>query len=61
MHNAQCTMHNAQCIIRNEERGERNEEPTKWPGEMTKRVLPERQPAVAMPSALDPIALIHNT
>ena len=37
----------------------RNEEPTKWPGEMPKRVLPERQPAVAMPSALDPIALMH--
>ena len=31
----------------------RSEEPTKWLGEMPKRVLPERQPAVAKPSALD--------
>ena len=38
----------------------RNEEPTKWLGEMTKRVLPERQPAVAKPSALDPIASMQN-
>ena len=33
----------------------RNEEPTKWLEEMPKRVLPERQSAVAKPSALDPI------
>ena len=33
----------------------RNEEPAKRLGEMPKRVLPERQPAVAKPSALDPM------
>ena len=44
-------MHNWKLGVRN---------PTKWLGEMPKRVLPERQPAVAKPSALDPIALMHN-
>ena len=39
---------------------EENEEPTKWLGEMPKRMSPAGRFAVAKPSALDPIRRMRN-